>query len=509
VPARDVFTARKRPEASVGGTYYGYGWSNSPYFAAQSSEARGHLLLPTKWTEDMLNAPARTVLALKSRVLVENYGPAGALWSLANLIGSLKVQANSGDQAWDTQAEEYFNRVTNSPLTFDAGGVFTLATYQVMMTYRRMVDGDAFTVFTTSQSGHGRVMGHEGLMVEQDDTQKSPEWVDGIRWNPQTRFPLAYNFIGRGPKGEQQNTVMPAHVVMHHMTKRSFSARRGTPALAHAINNFHDLIESDSFIKQAIKVASLIGLTRKSDPGPTGTPHNLGLGAPLQQANYYPPTASTAPTTKPAAQLKFEEAVEGGLMSTAPFEIVHDGRPHPNFQLYKMALMRETASGLGISPQLLFCMDDPGGAWSRILLDKDAKAIADHHSYYLAPMVRRTWAYVVALGIKKGDVKAPQRGNWMKIRLTPPRSLTADIGRMGKLSIELRQHLQTTFARLYEEMGMDWEDELRQCAREAQYLIELEKEFALPAGYLTQSLFPQNAATSLVAPQPEPAPAAA
>jgi hypothetical protein len=80
---------------------------------------------------------------------------------------------------------------------------------------------------------------------------------------------------------------------------------------------------------------------------------------------------------------------------------------------------------------------------------------------------------------------------------------------MGKLSIELRQHLQTTFARLYEEMGMDWEDELRQCAREAQYLIELEKEFALPAGYLTQSLFPQNAATSLVAPQPEPAPAAA
>jgi len=486
-------TRRVPSKARAGAHFASGGYWGSSYFGAQASDSRGRMVLPSQWTEDQLRTPERTLLALKSRVLAENYGPGGALWNLANLIGGLKPQAAGRDTEWNEMAEAYFNRVTQSPLTFDAGGRFTLPTYQVMTTYRRMVDGDMATALARSESGHARVMGYEGLCIEAAPDQKAPEWIDGIRCDPRTRFPLEYSFAERDAKGRTVYRKLPAAVVMHHTTQRSFGARRGLPALAHALNDFHDIIETKGFQKQMIKVAALIGLTRRADPGMQGPAYNLGLGAPLQQQPWQPPNEVAPPATEPEVKLKFEQAVEGGLMATAPFDIVHDDRPHPNGEEFKKSLYREAAIGLNFPPQLLFYMDDPGGAYARIILEMAARAIMDHHVNHLAPMVRRLWAYVIALGIKMKEVPEPSASDWMKIRLTPPRMPTADLGRTGKLMIELRRACLTSYSRLYEELGLDYEEELRQCAAEFRMQLDLEEEFRLPAGALTQSLMAPQA----------------
>jgi len=500
---RLIIDAVRRPatlQAAAGGAASNGYWGSS-YFGAQPSDARGRLILPSVRTEDQLLGPERTILALKSRLLAENYGPGAALWNLACLIGSLKPQAASRDAAWNDLAEAYFNRVTNSPLTFDAGGRLTLNTYQVMTTYRRMVDGDMATVLTRSQSGHARVMGYEGLCMEAGPKQPAPEWIDGVRCDPRTRFPLEYSFAERGLKNETIYRILPAATVIHHTTQRTFASRRGVPALAHALNDFHDIIETKSFQKQMIKVASLIGLTRRGDANAGGPAFNLGVGAPLQQAPWDPPAASTASTAEPEVKMKFEEAVEGGMISTAPFDVVHDDRPHPNGEEFKKSLLRECAIGLNFPPQLLFYLDDPGGAYARIILEMAARAIMDHHVNHLAPMVRRLWAYVIAMGIQLGEVPAPSAGDWTKIRLTPPRMPTADIGRTGKLMIELRRACLTSHSRLYEELGLDYEEEVRQCAKEFRMLMDLETEYGLPSGVLTQSLLSPQAASMMAADQ--------
>jgi hypothetical protein len=490
-------TRRQPAKSGAGANYYGGAWGSS-YFGAQTSDSRGRLILPTVRTEDQIHAPERTILALKSRLLAENYGPGAALWNLATLIGALKPQAAGKDLEWNKLAEAYFDRVTTSPLTFDAGGRLTLNTYQPMTTFRRMVDGDMATVLTRSNTGHARVMGYEGLCIESGRNQAPPEWIDGVRCNPQTRFPLEYSFAERGPKGETIYRVVPASKVIHHMTQRSFGARRGVPALAHALNDFHDIIETKSFQKQMIKVASLIGLTRRADPGPNAMPYNLGIGTPMQQTPWQSPTALAEVTTEPEAKLKFEQAVEGGLMSSAPFDVVHDDRPHPNGEEFKKSLLRECAIGLNFPPQLLFYMDDPGGAYARIILELASRAIIDHHVNHLAPMVRRLWAYVIALGTQLGEIPYPSSSDWMKIRLTPPRMPTADIGRTGRLMIELRRACMTTHSRLYEEQGLDYEEEMEQCAREFQQLMQLEAKYSLPPGVLTQSLVSPQASAAMV-----------
>lgn len=496
--SRELFTRNGGLEAHSGSTFQ---WTNGyTMFGAQKSDARGELLLPDKRTEVAFSSGERTILALKSRLLVENYGPAGALRKLAQLVGPLKLQADSGDPKWDALAEGWFNRVTESPMLFDAGGRYNLASYQTRCLFRSWVEGDCFTVLTASQSGRAQVKGYDGLCVETAPKQLPPAWIDGVLCDIRTGFPLGYSFRERDAKNKPFYRVLEGSKVIHNANHWTFAARRGVPALAHALNNFQDLLESDAFVKQAIKVASMIGITRKADPGP-GPPVNFGVGSPLQRSTFTPPTATETTTTLPLPTQTFEHAIEGGIVSTAPFEALHDARPHPNFMAYKEALFRETAWGIGFPPQLLFWMDDPGGAWTRTILDDAAKTIAGYHANFLGPMVKRLWAHTIALGIKRGDVEAPQRGNWLKLRLTPPRNITADLGKIGKLNIELRRSLQTTFSHLYEELGMDWESELDQCGREFAYLMQLETKYGLPEGAMTHALLPQQAAASMFAPE--------
>lgn len=477
------------------------------YFGAQFSESRQSMQLGPKDAADQLRAPERTILALKSRVLAENYGPGAALWNLASMIGALKVQSISGDPTWSALAEEYFNRITGSALSFDAAGRHALGMYQVMTTFRRLVDGDAFTAYTDSPSGHARVMGYEGLCVEQGRDKNPYRWADGIECDPITRFPLRYCFIGKDAKGAPTERVLEGRVVHHHVTNRTFSARRGVPAMAHALNNFQDIIETTAFQKQAMKIAAMIGLTPKADPNPGGPFANAGLGAPLQRESVYlPPTTSAAPTS-PQTKVIYEEAMAGGLVGTRPFDVVHDDRPHPNGESFKQTLLREAAIGLNMPPQLLFFMDDPGGAYARIILDLASRTIADHHANHLAPFMRRTWAYVIALGIKSGDVPAPSKGDWLKIKLTPPRMPTADIGKMGRLYIELRRIGLQSHRAIYEELGMDYEDEIDQVGAEFRLFLDTEKKYNLPPGSLTNSLLPQGSTIQSLEADPEPAPA--
>lgn len=478
------------PVMSAGMT--GFIVGGSSYFGAQTSDDRRDLILPDKDERLGLRADARTLLALKSRVFAENYGPGAALMNLASMIGALKVQSISGDEAWSAIAEDYFNRQTGSGLLFDAGGRVNFSMWQVLSSYREFVDGDMFTVYTQSPtSGRARVMGYEGLCVEQGPDCKGPQWVDGVECDPVTRFPLRYCFVQRDRNGVKKYSMLPGRVVHHHMTNRSFSAVRGRPALAHCLNNFQDIIETTAFQKKALKIAAMIGLTPEDNTS-MGPLSQMGVAAPLQRETVYLPPTTAATATQPPIRATYEQAIEGGLITTRRMKAVHDERPHPNGEKFKEQLLREGAIGLGMAPQLLFFMDDPSGAYSRIILELAAKTITDHHVQRLAPWCRRSWAYVVARGMAIGDIPEPQSGDWLKIKLTPPRMPTADLGRMGRLYIELRKTCLQNHRGIYEELGLDYEDELDQCGREMRLMMDIEEKYKLPPGSMTNALLPMG-----------------
>lgn len=473
-------------------SHYGGGWSGqSGYIATQESPARGRMVTLDLDTRRQLTPWARLTLILKSRTLVENYGPAKALRNLAALIGSLKPQANSGDPAWDALAEKRFNEIANSPLIFDAAGKRTFATWQTFTTFRRFTDGDIFSILTETTTGAARIAGREAHQCHGGDDK----FNDGIRTDA-NGFPLAYNF--RTFDGGKDYILQPP-AIHHHAEWSTLGGTRGTPVLAHAINDMHDALEIKGFVKRAIKTAALMGLTRRADTSTGGMPPGVyGAAAPIQSDNFAPPGAGSGTITTPQ-RVTFEDVFDSGILSSVPLDVVHDDRPHPNAEEFQKRLLRECAIGLGVPPALLFFMDEPGGAEIRTHLEIFARFIVDQHANHLLPFCQRFWTYAIAKEMKNGTLPAPSKGDWWRVRWCPPKNITADLGKMGNLLIALRKACLTTYAAHYEALGLNYEDELEQCAREARLMLDLEAKYQLPPGTLAASLIAPGTATPTLA----------
>jgi len=425
---------------------------------------------------------ARIDLDVHAQTLAANTGLAAALKPLARIVGALRPQARTGDPAYNTLLEAAFQRVAGSPLIFDAAGTHDFYQYQVATIENRLIRGELFSVFTETTEGAARIASRGAHTVsgrpENAPSPNAPEddWYDGIR-SDANGFPLAYHFPGtRGKSG----IVLDSRQVYHHANRHTLGARRGVTALAPAINHIRDIIEITGNLKTAIKAASAVAITRRQDTPHGMPPSALGLAGPITADPFSAPDSFAALTTdspNPPA-LNFEDFVSSGIFSQVPLDVLHDDRPHPNIMAFKADLMRDIAAGIGVPHQLLFFMDDPGGAWSRILLEALVKFIVDQYNNHLRPFCQRFWVYAISKEIKAGRLPPPPRGmspqQMWSVKWCPPRNITADIGRIGRLSIELRAALMTTLAAYYDEIGLDWEDEITQSAHEIAYCRNLE-----------------------------------
>lgn len=461
--------------------------ASTPWMATQRDPMRGDLWTFAEDTRQMLTRQSRTVLMLKSRTLVENFGPAKALQHLARLVGALKPQARSGDAAWDKLAEESFNALAYSPRVFDAGGRWTFETFQTFATYARYRDGDGFAILTETASGTARVAVREGHMVANPATSEAG-WLDGVRTDA-NGFPLAYAFRAMGP---QKMRILPFQNVHHFATWNTEGGTRGPAALAHCINDLHDWIETKKFFKHAIKTASAMGLSPKSAGRPGNLPSAAGIAAGLNHDSFGPPDDPVTGETNPARRVAVEDVLSGGIVAAEPYEVLADSRPHPNVVAFRDLLLKEAAMGLGVPPRIMYFLGEAGGAEMRVDLDIFAKFLLDQYVNHSIPFAQRFWTYFCAKEMLAGRLPYPSRGEFWKVRWTLPKSLTADQGKMGRLTIELRKTLLRSYASHYEELGLHWEDEVEQCAAESAKLIELETKYNLPPGHLLNTLLPSN-----------------
>lgn len=480
-----------RPSRRAASSLSAKAWS--PYFATQDSPSRGFLWTFAEDTRRQLAPWSRTVMMLKSRTLVENYGPAKALWHLARLIGALKPQSRCEDAAWAKLAEESFSALAYSPRVFDAAGRFTFETAQVFSSFRRKTDGDLFGILTETAEGHARVAFREAHCVASPLSGGDVAWCDGVKTDP-NGFPLAYAFRA---SSLEKARVLPFQNVHHFCTWTTGGGTRGVPALSHWINDAHDLVEIKGFTKHAIKIASTLGLCPAG--GAPGAPQTGGIGSGTENEVYLPPNESSTNEERPAQVVKVEDVFGGGIVADQSYEVLADPRPHQNVMEFRREMLRECAIGEGVPPAIMFFLDDPGGALVRAQLDIFAKYLLDQYVNHLIPFCQRFWTYFIAKEMKAGRLPYPSKGEWWKVRWMFPRSLTADMGRMGRLAIELRKALMTSLCTHYEELGLYWEDEMEQCAKEYAHAMALETKYGLPAGSLTSAFQQQG-----IAAQPSP-----
>lgn len=453
----------------------------SPYMAVNASPMRQPLWTFAEDTSRMVTPRDRIELMLLSRTLVENTAAAKALWTVAKNIGALRPIPRSGDDAWDKLAKKAFDARAYSPRIFDAGGRWNFETFQVFSTLARWRDGDLFAILTQTDEGGARIAVREGHCVASPPGAKSAEWNDGVRINKDT-FPLGYNFRA-GKVGKYLD-----HTSVHHFAQWvTEGGARGVPALAHALNHIRDRGEIWSYLKDAIKIAAKMGLSPKSAEGMLAAGGGIGDAGDLDP--FAPPDHPQTGEAREERTVQVETVMNGTLMAPEPMEVLVDPRPHPNVMTATDKLLEEVAIGLGVSPAIMYFMRGANGPEARIDLDSFLKFILAEYAWHLIPFCQRFWTYFISLEMKAGRLPYPSKGDgFWQVRWAIPRNITADIGRIGKLNIDMLKHRMLSYQSHFEALGLYWLDEFRQMAIEARAIDDLETEFGLKPGRLSDAL---------------------
>ena len=115
------------------------------------------------------------------------------------------------------------------------------------------------------------------------------------------------------------------------------------------------------------------------------------------------------------------------------------------------------------------------GPGHRSILSRVDKGLTSRRKL-LAPFCRRTWAYVIGLGIDRKELP-PQKG-WYKCRLQPPRKLSIDAGRDAKADRDDVASGLMSRQEYYANRDRDWEDETDQIYIEEKKIISQAKQLA-------------------------------
>jgi len=142
------------------------------------------------------------------------------------------------------------------------------------------------------------------------------------------------------------------------------------------------------------------------------------------------------------------------------------------------------------------------GTAIRFVLNDAAFAFRDIQDRIIDGGLTRIYSWVIASFIKDGKLPSPVNDLPWPVSFTRPLSITVDQTRVSSAEIQLLQNSLLTYADFWNARGKDWREELRQHAKEEQFLDELSKETGVSVNRL-RALPAGSASIQEPAPEPE------
>jgi capsid protein len=445
----------------------------SGYQGASWSQNRGYVYFPNLDTRREVDSYTRTELCRRSRFLYANVGfVKRIIKGIARMAlgAGLKPKFRTRDTEWNELAAANFDNRAGSPYTFDLGGRYNYYQAQRALLRARLTDGDVFAVLSkTATNGFAAIRIYEGHCVgngagnsENSDTSG---WFDGVRVNNNNRA-LQYRLLN--PDGTKAMDINAEQVVPFIDYERS-GFNRGVSILSHAINHLLDQTEITGFLKQQVKVSSLVAYQIKNSQ------RKGGLGASRS-------VRGRAGDGKPIEQ-RVEDAIRGAkgleMENGAELEFVTDNRPHPNTLGFLDYLARDISWGTDFSPEIIWDIHHLSGGPTRFVI-ADAQEVCDEiQSEVRERFCRRYVNYFNSIEMDSGRLRRCKDPHWWAHDYIAPRKITVDRGRDGKLYIELQGRGMLSLDRWYQEMGQDWKHEMTQFITEKAWVKQKCEEAGL------------------------------
>lgn len=386
----------------------------------------------------------------------------------------------SSDSEWNKRAADWWESWAEMP---DLTTLQSFGTLQGLCVRSECFDGEIFAHLT---SGRTRSDGRSFPRVQLIETHRvetppelfgREEIVDGVQIDPNGRPSVYWVREGTG-QGESYKPIEAAMMV--HMFEPSRPGMyRGLPKLYPVMNELHDLsdlmlLEMDAAKKAASTTEVIKTKTGELTMDDLRRARMLGTG-----------TAGTSGGSASERTQYYEDVFEGRakvLRHNDDYAQFKPERPTGATVAHWDILTTKICAGWGIS-KLLVLPFSVQGTVTRADLDTTATYFRSR-SACRASHFTRIYRYVMGWARYNEKTLQDAPGDWWKVKVRPPRSVTVDVGRNSNALIEEYRAGWRTLEAICGELGEDYREVLLQRGRELKEAEEIEKELGLPAGSL-------------------------
>lgn len=420
---------------------------------ALNQPGRSYIYFPTLDPAQELIPQSREALIRKARWLCNNEGlAAGAVDSIArHSVGAgIIPQARSKDTAWNKMVEQMFEDTAGTTAwAFDAAGQVNFYEAQSLIIKQVVRDGDFFGQFVKAESGRAmcRFIGAEHV-GDGRSTKDETNFFDGVKFSEMMR-PVAYRVLN--DVGGERYQDIPAEQILHFKKNQRHGWLRGVTWLHHAVLHLQDMAETLAYTKQSFKQAAQVGLIITSE-----TPGGVGLGRGITKSTT---TGAGTVDGKLATLSDSLYSVSGqvGLKTGDKIETIKNDHPGQSFAPFMQHIRDTIAVGLGLSSSILW--GDSGGTGPEVRKDLQQAAVlfSEIQQMIINQFCRKFWTYWLWHEIEAGRI--PYVEDWYRVEWQTPQRITIDVGREGKLYIDLIGAGMMSPKRYFGMLGLDEEQE--------------------------------------------------
>ena len=181
------------------------------------------------------------------------------------------------------------------------------------------------------------------------------------------------------------------------------------------------------------------------------------------------------------SNLGYQYASMGGkILALEPgeeFQSFQSNRPSPAFTGFLAALERDIAQGV-LPYEFVSDPTKAGSASIRLISAKAGRVFGKYQTVMINTLCNPTWGYVIGQAIANGEL--PDDPCWNEVSWTTPKSVTVDAGREAANDREDLRLGLLSFSEIYNQRGMNFEEEAEIKAQNVRYLLDLSKTYGVP-----------------------------
>lgn len=380
--------------------------------------------------------------------------------------------ATTKDEVWNMEMEEIFDNWFSNALVCDHRRRESGWKMQQRIIPSLQRTGEFFALKTRSKSGAPLIQTINPLAVATVNEKDGELIHDGVLLDNEERR-VGYRIALKDDKHKDVYAQSMCHVARFEREEQY----RGITWAYTGTDPAHDLMDVTALEKARKKLQSVFGITVTRSSGKADGNSKIGSGLrKVQNAEQSATNTVEKQSAKVMEEFKGMAAI-AYLQPGEEMEFLSGPQGTESMNALVEYHLCELAWSWGVNPDVLFFLGKLTGAPARGAFDDYASFIKFLRDIIVEDFLRPLWVWRCAVAMQRGEIRKCNDPRWWAMDSQGPPDITLDLGKVGRLSIELLNAGLGTEADYWARLGKTWWRQQDQRIREVKrMLLKCEQE---------------------------------